>query len=41
MLDYLSSVGMIKLKWPRDTFGIHEDQQVADSKVSMPVYGTP
>ena len=26
MLDYLASMGLIKLKWPRDAFGISEEQ---------------
>ena len=26
ILDYLSSTGMIKLKWPRNAFGLDDDQ---------------
>jgi hypothetical protein len=31
MLDYLSGIGAIKLKWPRDAFGNHETNKNAYS----------
>jgi hypothetical protein len=31
MLDYLSGISVIKLKWPRDAFGTHDNNKNACS----------